>query len=317
MGKWVVWFVCGVVLLGACEQPRKKKEQRIMVVPALIHPLFFQEEVATQLNFPFWFNDSILASHRIRTIEWTVYRGMDTDESGKEEATPKMTTIYTFDEAGSLVSVRREHFSEGLTISSKQYALLPGKGLYRHVKHLQPLQVEDEEPIGAFSFLSPAHLRKTVWQYDNDYRDVRYHFFPEKKFQGPLSIDSIGHPGENDWVVLGTPDRPEKRYQVTNTVTERNITHYSYLNENYPATTEWNDYPFTQKRHFTYSPAGVFMGYIDSTFIDKQFVTRTVHSIRTGSNGLPEAVIHRKGHAASQTRFESTETLRYTFFTTE
>lgn len=311
--KGIVWALVLLALVSCGRNPLKKKHA-IVVQPGLVHPLFFQEEIASQINFPFWFNDSVVRARHIHTIEWTIYRSINSDEDDKREAIPYQTTLYTFDTKGQLTQVKRDYFAEGLTISSKQYAVLPSSGLYHRIKHLQPLQMENEEPVGAFTFMSPIRRKARVLQYDNDYKDTRYHFFPLQKYRGALSVDSIGHPGANDWVIWGMPDKPEKRYQVRNTVTERNVTHYEYLNENYPKMISWSDYPFTQRRYFSYSEKGIFVGFIDSTFIDQQFVTRNVSRIRFGSNHLPSKITHRKGHAESGANYQSTEIIQYTFY---
>lgn len=315
MGKKIgIGLCCALLFLGSCGKGLLKKKRVIHVRPTLVHPLFFQEEIAAQLNFPFWFNDSIIRTQKIHTIEWTIFRSTGPDEDNKSEETPRLTTIYTFDQNGRLTGVQRDHFSEGLTIASKKYAVLQSVELYHHVKHLQPLQLENEEPVGAFAFVSPLKRKLRVMQYDNDYKDTRYHYFPIRKHWGALSIDSIGHPGGNDWVIWGTPDRPEKRYQVSNTVTERNVTHYEYLNENYPKMITWTDYPFTQRRYFTYSATGEFNGFIDSTYIDQQFVTRNVSRFRFDGKRRPVKITHRKGHAESGTNYRTIETIRYTTY---
>lgn len=280
----------------------------------LIHPLFFQEEIAAQLNFPFWFNDSIIRTQHIRTITWTVYgtTQMDDENEKQDDDYPKTKTIFTFNENGQLIHLQRNDYSEGLTISSGKYTIIPTtQPVYSQVKRVQPLDLGNDESVEAFSFLRPVRTNPRILQYDDDYADVRYHFFPVKKFWGALSIDSIGHPGNSDWVILGTPLKPEKRYQVTNTVTERNVTHYEYLHDNYPKMITWSDYPFTQKRTFTYSKSGIFTGYIDSTFIDQEFVTRTTSRFGFDSQKRPARIVHEKGHASAEHNYETIEKISY------
>jgi hypothetical protein len=299
-----------------------KTTQKVVLNPVktpLIHPLFFQDEIAAQLNFPFWFNDSIMREQHIQTITWTVYGTTQMDDENEKQGDdyPKTKTIYTFNENGRLVGLQRSDYSEGLTISSGKYAIIPtAQPVYSQVKRVQPLHLGTDESVESYSFLRPVNANPRILQYDDDYADVRYHFFPLKKCWGALSIDSIGHPGSSDWVILGTPVKPEKRYQVVNTVTERNVTHYEYLHANYPKMITWSDYPFTQKRTFTYSKSGVFTGYIDSTFIDQEFVTRTTS--RFGFDGLkrPARIVHEKGHASADHNYETIEKISYSTFPT-
>jgi hypothetical protein len=321
MGKWGVIGLCVIgIVLSACGERAAKKERRLKVRTSLIHPLFFQEEIASQLSFPFWFNDSLIRAQRIQTITWTIYRSTEVDEdsqpgSRRTQSDLKAKTIYTFDRSGRLTGLQRNDYSEGLTISSKSYAIVPTSSpVFSHVRQLQLSSLGTEEMTETYSFLKQVRSNERIQQYDDSYADARYHFFPDKKYWGALSVDSIGHPGGTDWIVHGTPERPVKRYQVHNTVTERNVTHYRYLNDNYPKMISWSDYPFTQKRWFTYSKNGGFVGYIDSTYIDQSFVTRNVTWLLYDKHNRPSAITHRKGHAASEANYQTIEKIRYTEF---
>jgi hypothetical protein len=324
--KGRILLPAALLLLVSCgEKPAEKPRAQTVKTP-LIHPLFFQEEIAAQLNFPFWFSDSLVREYGIETLTWTVYGSteLDEDETGRgtqQEGAQRTMTVYTFDRSGMLIGLERKHFSEGLTISTSRYAIIPTKAAgYCPIKRVLPIDLRSESmdpgtsATEPFSFLRQVTNRTRILQYDDDFTDVRYHFFPEKKYRGPLSIDSIGHPGSADWIVWGTPVRPEKRYQVRNTVTERNVTHYHYLQDNYPSTITWSDYPFTQKRYFSYSKSGIFTGFIDSTFIDNAFVTRNVTWFDLDKHNSPMQITHRKGHADAGTNYQTVEKISYTYF---
>lgn len=307
------------LLLHSCGEKAAHKERLQPVLTPLIHPLFFQEEIAAQLNFPFWFNDSIIRAQHIQTVTWTVYgtTEMDDENERQDDDYPKTKTVYTFNENGRLIGLQRSDFAEGLTISTGKYAVIPtASPVYCQVKRLQPMNLGDDESVESFSFLRQVNDSKRILQYDDDYADVRYHFFPDKTYWGALSIDSIGHPGSTDWIIWGTPVKPEKRYQVTNTVTERNVTHYEYLHDNYPKMITWSDYPFTQKRTFLYSKSGVFNGFIDSTYIDQAFVTRTTSFFHFDSGKRPVRITHDKGHASGEHNYETIEKISYSTFPT-
>jgi hypothetical protein len=306
-----------LLLLGCSEKAVKKEQPKPLQIP-LIHPLFFQEEIASQLNFPFWFNDSILREQQIHTITWTIFRSTEVEEetASHKQLSPKTKTTYTFDGNGRLIGLQRNDYSEGLTISSKKYVIIPSSDrLFSHVKQQQLTRLGDEDVMETYTFMKPVRNNERIQQYDDVYSDVRYHFFPDKKYHGALSIDSIGHPGSTDWVVLGTPFKPRKRYQVYNTVKESNVTRYRYRRGNYPERISWSDYPFIQKRSFSYSGKGVFTGYIDSTYIDQSFVTRNVSWLKYDRKMRPVQVTHRKGHAASGANYETIEKITYTTFT--
>ncbi|ASS50342.1 MAG: hypothetical protein A3D31_12300 [Candidatus Fluviicola riflensis] len=311
---------CFLLLLCACSGKNSVKKVTTVVQPSIIHPLFFQEEIAAHLNFPFWFNDSIIRKQGIQSFTWRVYRStqLDDESNGQPISDLKIKVIYTFNEAGKLISVERNEYSEGLKISERKYALIPTVfPSFFQDKPLQPMVSNGDESTEAYVCLVKNKPRKRVDQYEDNYNHLRYHFFPDKKYWGPLSIDSIGRPGENDWVIRGTPDKPKKRYQVHNTVTERNVTHYDYYNDNYPHMIRWTDYPFTQHRHFNYSKNGVFTGFIDSTFVDQAFVTRNVSVFDFDALQRPIRITHKKAHADGDKHYQTIETIDYILFPTK
>jgi hypothetical protein len=300
------------MLLGCGSEAAPRRLAKVR--PMLIHPLFFQEEIATQLNFPFWFNDSILRANHTQQISWTIFSTFESGpgQNGDTETFPKTTLVYTFSPEGKLLAIERTDYSEGIVIARKKYAIAPGTGSpYAEVSMVSPVNPDNEERPESYLLLKKKNMRRNVQQYDDVYSESRYHFFPDRKFWGPLSIDSIGHPGTQDWIICGTPEKPLKRYQVRNTVNEKNVTLYTYFNDNYPEMTTWSDYPFTQKRYFSYSHKGIFTGYIDSSFSDSLFITRTVTAFSFDTYNRPAKITHEKGHAEGEASYRTIEQITY------
>lgn len=315
MGKKSIIALTGWCLLvvAACESKIPKAKPTSKVVASLIHPLLFQEEIATQLNFPFWFNDSIVREQQLETINWTVFSTfpLDPDQPADPDTYPKTKWTFHFSETGSLQSLERYEYSEGIEISIQQFCY--GKlrsGGFRDISR-QGENLDRETPDVSTIQLRPLAPKTKVLQFDHLFEDVRYHFFANKKLWGALSVDSIARPGRQDWVIWGTPSHPVKRYQVTNTVSERNVTKYTYVKDNYPATASWTDYPFTQERVFHYSGSGIFKGFTDSTFIDGAFVTRTITTFKLDGHKRPVEIIHQKGHASGETNYRTIEKIVY------
>ena len=80
MSKRVLIVGCFLLLLYACGGKNSVKKVTTVAQPSIIHPLFIQEEIDTQLNFPFWFNDSIIRNQRIQSFTWRIYRSTQLDE---------------------------------------------------------------------------------------------------------------------------------------------------------------------------------------------------------------------------------------------
>lgn len=312
MKKTLFWIGCVATLVVACSQLKKQKAEQVHAKPCLIHPLFFQDDISQSLNFPFWFNDSIIRSQKIATLTYTSYgSALDTDaENDRVEQLPKKATVFSFNRNGKLISVAQTVYSEGIIISNHTFHVKGSS--FPYFAYI----VSDEEHMGmesAVRILIPLYKKKNVMQYDDEINDERFHFISNVKYHGALSVDSIAHPAQRDWVILGTPNRPVKKYKVKNKVSEKQVTTYTYWNGNYPKSTINPEFPFTNKRTFLYKN-GLFNGYIDSTFIDEEFVTLIQTEISYDKKQLPVEVNHSKNHVGGGPFFKKTERISYTFY---
>lgn len=302
-------------LLSDCTQKKKVQVREVRIMPDLIHPLYFQEEIASLINFPFWFNDSIAASQKIQQLTVTSFKGVISDTStynpeSEDETFPKRTLIYTFNQSGRLIQLQITDFSEGIVISNQSFRIG------------EPGQLNYSEAVQKDNFYG---VENTTFTYDPNKLSQNYasfvasndldliHFILNKKFFGPLSVDSLANPLPNDWIILGSPDRPVKRYKVRNKVKETFISNYHYHTRNFPKMITNEDYPFFKKRYFNYHN-GHFNGYIDSTFIDKTFVTSVMSLIYYDNKHLPTKIIHKKEHAEGVNNYQTHELFTYTYY---
>ncbi len=302
-----------LVMIVACTVKPSAVKKPVIASPTIFHPLYFQEEIASQLNFPFWFNDSLIRLHNIREITRTTYGSYEVEpgDTTSIETLPKTEIIYRFSPQGKLLEITRIYYAEGLEIARNNYLIGEQPVNRYYAAEDTPFNTA---PSMDYVRMTRVGKKKNVLQFDDTDNDIRYHFFADKQFWGALSVDSIADPEPQDWIIHGTPERPVKRYQVHNTVTEKNVTHYQYLNENYPKMITWSDYPFTQKRYFRYDRRGEFSGFIDSTFIDQSFVTRNVTTFIRDKWNRPTEIVHQKGHAASEASYRTIEKISYRRF---
>ena len=283
-----------------------------MVKASLIHPYFFQDDLGQQLNFPLWFNDSILRAEKIETITHVIYgSALDSDaENDRVERLPKRTVVYRFNKSGILTNVTQTSYSEGIIIANHNFYIKKSKWPYYHYI------IPDEEHLGIESanhIYTPVAKKKNVIQYDDEFYDERLHYIENNKFFGALSVDSIANPSSQDWVILGSPLKPLKKYKVVNKVKETQVTTYEYWNKNYPKVVVNPEFPFINKRYFVYNQ-GQFNGYVDSVFIDKDFVTMISTKIKYEKSGLPFKVEHIKNHVGTTQPFKKLEEFKYSYF---
>lgn len=304
------YLLIGIIGLTACGTKQPEKTSTTALKSTLIHPLFFQDEVAAVINFPFWFNDSIVRKNNIESFEILTY-GSVADEEVGEKKFPKKSVHYHFNKKGHLSYIQQTNFSEGIIISHQTFEIIESlKPPYHGVKRLNNTYgIENSSYL-----IIPFKYKVNVHQFDNNQKGERLHYIPNEKYVGALSVDSIASPGPSDWIIIGTPERPIKRYRVKNKVSESAVTHYSYKTDNLPANTTNEDFPFTKKRSYNYGKNGVFTGYTDSTFIDNTFVTRNLNVLLYNKKGLPIGIVHKKDHVDGTANFISKEIIRYNYF---
>jgi hypothetical protein len=123
-----------------------------------------------------------------------------------------------------------------------------------------------------------------------------------KKYWGPLSIDSILGPMPKDIIVLGSPYVPAKQYSVENKVYENNVINYVYDKKTQIVKSiNRQEYPFDLRRTLVYSKNGICEGYIDSTFSGDLFLTRTVAKMDLDKNNKPLRIVNRKENQHAKT----------------
>jgi hypothetical protein len=304
------YLLIGIIGLSACGTKQAEKTVTSALKPTLIHPLFFQDEVAAVINFPFWFNDSIIRKNNIESFELLTY-GSSADEISNEKKFPKKSVHFHFNKNGHLVYIQQTNFSEGIIISHQTFEIIESnKPPYHGVKRLNNTYgIENRSYL-----IIPFRYKPNVLQFDNNQKGERLHYIANEKLSGALSVDSIASPTPNDWVIIGTPERPIKRYRVRNKVSESAVTHYTYRAGNLPNTTTNEDFPFNKKRTYNYSKNGLFSGYTDSTFIDNTFVTRNLNIVHYNKIGLPISILHKKDHVEGTAKYISKDVIRYNYF---
>jgi hypothetical protein len=308
-------LICCGFLLSSCTEKKKAQVREIPIVADLIHPLYFQEEVASLINFPFWFNDRIVSQQKIQQLTVTSFKGVISDTSAynaesEDETFPKRTLIYTFNQAGRLVQLQITDFSEGIVISNQSFKISqPGA-----LNYCEAIQKDNLYGVENNTFTyDPMKFAPQYASFEASNDLDLIHFILDEKFFGPLSVDSIAAPLPNDWVILGSPDKPVKRYKVKNKVKETFISNYTYFSKNFPKLITNEDYPFFKKRYFKYKN-GHFNGYIDSTFIDETFVTSVQSLVYYDDKRLPTKIIHKKEHAEGVNNYQTHELFTYTFY---
>ncbi len=297
-----------LVFLNSCNSLEViKRKKKIAIHPHLIHPLFFQEEISSAFNFPFWFNDSLIQANKIKQISQVVYHSTSNDTS---ETIPfeKKSTTYSFTKQGRLEHVQVVDFYDGIIIQSLSYAISSTNAFGYSKVYFVNTHQETDAQVPVF-YLKEKTSQSIVLSSNTKDRIL---YVLNHNYFGPLSVDSIARPKPNDWIVLGKPNQPKKRYKVINTVKESNVTIYKYIQGNYPKKIVTEDYPFIRKRFFRYDQ-GILNNFVDSIFVDDQFVTSVTSSI-IYEKQLPQKIVQKKTHEQNNNDFITLISLKYTLF---
>lgn len=290
-------------MLTACNA-EKKKEARQSSKPS--ESFIFNMELMfssseQNASFPVWFDDTIVKVSGVKTMTRNIYPLVNEGE----DPMPKETRLYNFDEQGGLLSVSIKKFYENMIVQdiTFKYPNIKDNMGYSDVEILNgEEQIEDE---GDYTIHSKEKYLKKALVYSNVNTGNYLFYMLNKKNWGALTVDSILNPTPDDLIVLGSTRKPQKIYQVHNTVSETNVVDFDYNNNGEVINSIFFEkYPFYYKRHITYNDKGFCIGFIDSTFSANQYLNRIVSSFEMNKKQLPEKLVQKKPGGGSYEVYE-------------
>ncbi|MES2588654.1 MAG: hypothetical protein V4622_06715 [Bacteroidota bacterium] len=322
-----IYIVILFLLFSCGNQDDKFVQKEPKKVAQWINPILFNNDFEEELNFPLWFNDSLIKAHKIYKITKRVYPRIlgDTSEiNSLQQAIPKEKIEYYFDPNGYVDQIVIYSYFDDREISRANF-IYEGNFLnsgYRKVRALPFISItkkasKDEfttelfhDKTHQYSFLSFLSKKKKFATYLDAEKGNNYFVVKNKKNWGPLSIDSIVHPMKEDWIILGSVRKPYKRYQVDNIVTESHVHRYEYWKSGVLKRRIKENYPFEYRRTYLYGNSNKWKGYIDSTFSDGNYITHIENNIIFDEYGRPKEINHHKNNEENQGYFYK-ETLHY------
>lgn len=288
-----------------------------------INPLFYNNDFENELNFPLWFEDSLVKAHDIYKITKRIFKEEELDSNGFL-AIPNEKIEYYFDPNGYVDQLVIYSYLDDREISRANF-IYEGNMLasgYRKVRALplitlQKKNLKDEfatdfflDVTNQYSLYSFKSKQKKYLLFFDEEKKNNVFVMKQEKYWGPLSIDSILHPQATDWVILGSIRKPQKRFQVENTVNYSNVYKYEYWKSGMIKARIKEIYPFTYKRSYIYKQNNDWVKYIDSTFSENEFLLRSVHKIVYDEYARPSEIIHiREQQDGSSSTYR--ETLSY------
>jgi len=275
------------------------------------------------ISFPVWFNDSVIRANNISKITRDFYSFDPADTSEIAMLTsevPREKREYWFNEFGQLKDLKVTYFYDDQEIGSVHYTYVSPKDKHGFAKVVifsdtnSVTDLEEKDMDFPFKIHEKAKETSKYLAYKDQQTGDYLFYMLDKKYWGPLSVDSILKPTRKDVIVLGTSYFPTKKYQVANKVNEKDVTRYAYNPKSHVLESiQKQDYPFENKRYFVYSKNGFCTGYIDSTFTDKVFLTRIVSEVQTDKKMKPIKIVHTKENQNNETGRIAVERISYEY----
>ncbi|PWL32943.1 MAG: hypothetical protein DCO96_00910 [Fluviicola sp. XM-24bin1] len=291
----------------SCSEIRKKRSQEKSpeLKSFLFRTDYFVAGDDLNFSFPVWFNDSLVAKEKIKTIVHRWYSDTKGGESGGEL---QKIRRYTFDESGILISVQQQRYYENIQVENItfKYKEAPDALGYATLKAIDSLHPEDAVEYITYS-KDTYHDAYAV--YENDHTGDFLFCLLNKRYQEIVTVDSLFGPTPDDIVQYGKPSKPYKRFQIENLVEEKQVSRYRYFKESSELRYRRSEsYPFSNKTYVTVGKDGSCTGFIDSTFSAGEYLNRTVSTFSYNKRKLPNRLAH-KGM-----RNGKYETFEYSFY---
>ncbi len=309
-----IYFGCAMLflLLGCGEKIKNSiSDSGPKLTTQWLNPLFYNDVFESEISFPLWFNNELVREHRIQKITKRTFSLQFQDSITKyftQNAMPKEKIEYYFSKDGNIERIAIYYYYDDREISRVGFEYTDKMDQYGFA----PVQVTFAEDITegkqTDDFTTDKQFNRTdnfvMYQYIQDrkkyvkYQDIetgqKLFLLKNKKDWGALSVDTILKPSKSDWIIWGTFNRPVKRYQVTNKVKERNVHRYEYWNSGVLKQRIIENYPFERRRTYQYNKQNQWVGYVDSSFSEKQFINKSENIFDFDKYQRPILINHTK-----------------------
>jgi len=310
---YTMFFACCLLLFSCNQQGErvrlKGKQENGKPFIFRMHQFFSPAEF--EVNFPLWFEDTIVSNKGIAVLKRSIYL---VTGDGEEDAQLRESRNYFFNRKGKLDSMSVHYFFDDQTIG-KVHFKWEGEPDPMGYRRLLSFGGTKDFLDNESAFIQFEAIRSGKNAYCYQASNYRKCFIPRRDFWGPFSVDSILKPKPEDQIVLGKARIPFKKYSVANKVHERNVQLYTYFDDGHSVRTMTrSDYPFDVKRSVIFDKDWRCIGYVDSTFSQSEFLTVTQARIFSDKRGLPVKLNKSKGGNKSPFSIVAKEEYEYIFY---
>ncbi|TNE53876.1 MAG: hypothetical protein EP338_10125 [Bacteroidetes bacterium] len=299
--RYFFLLVCSLGLLFSCENDSIGNSTVHEGSRQFLDPIYFDSDFEKEVNFSLLFQDSLIESQQIQYIDRFFIQSEMIDEDIQTDTVKHIR--YSFDRTGKLIEQDHQVWADHRLIEHRRFTLRPDKqfDFFHHVQVRNFLEQGDDEfethleheETPFYPLYQPPVKHKKFTRLLDLEEDYSLYLVPSWKYWGSLSIDSILHPKEEDWIVQGNLEKPFKRYRVKNVVEETDVYQFEYWRSGSLKIRMKTGPHFREKRSFIYdSKTDFWTSYTDSIFSENKFIYRQLHQISYDSLGRPTEVKH-------------------------
>lgn len=319
-------FVLFLFVLFSCQEDRKTKLFGLKKSnpPTLIYNHLLFSDFANEFSFPIWFNDSLIQLHKIEKITRNIYpkslTSSDTYDSLYQ--VPSEIVIYEFDKLGQVRKVSHIFYFDDRKISQFEYVYpyAANKIGFASVrldsmvvfKDNIPVPLNTSRDLEIFALYNSVKSEKGYSIFTDRMTGDFLYCLLDKKLISPLEIDRQFKPNPRDIILIGSPKKPEKVYHVENKINETKVKKFTYKKGKIDNIRS-NSYPFHTMRNFSYDKNGYCIGYIDSTFSESNYLTRTITDFENNRISSPRKIFHKKENSEGKMSLINFEEFTYEY----
>lgn len=307
------------VLLGCNETSRPKtKDAEERFGRDVIHYERLYNDTENALSFPVWFDAKIICDEGIERIDRSIYSvdAEDTLDNGDAIQSLRERRQYWFFPSGRMKKVRVSHFYDDTDVGHMTfgyYDTIDRYGFSAAYKMDATGFLPDADLPADFPFRLDRFIERNDKRivYKDEVSKSQLFAFTNSRFWGVVSIDSIANPRSEDWIVFGNMKLPIRQFHLRNKVLIEEDTRYSRNKNGSPKRILSDNYPFYVRRSFVYGKKRQCVAFIDSTFSDEGFLSRTINKIKRDAQGRVTKIVRSKENQRNNTNIIRVEYFHY------
>jgi len=263
-------------------------------------PNFWIPDLAANLNFPNYFNASLLQKQKISKITEIIFSASYTDflKVNLEKLSPDAIRTFEFDEKGNILSMEIQHFDQGKLNEQEKYIYAPKNDSYAgSFRFIRDFSSKTFFPINKKLSNDSRFVAFNLTKKADDYRiftdtttTSRWLVAENKKLLDPIALDTTFQPQPEDWIVFPSMNFPKKMYRVKNKIVEPEVYELHYGKSGQLVSYDYRLYSNHTERKFAFDKSGNLIGFTDR-LLDADVFLREMHFyVQNDEKGRPKLI---------------------------